>query len=85
MWVVLSVFDKKAEVYGGVYLARSIAVGARMFTDTILSGPDTVIRQHPEDFVLCQVGTFDDVTGELFGGGPVRLLEAKEVSYAAVV
>lgn len=67
MWVVFAVLDLKAGEHGGLYVARTRQVGARMFADMILQGPDTVVRQHPEDFELDELGTFDEENGTLFG------------------
>lgn len=80
MWCVLSVYDRKACEFGNLFLARSNEVGARMFADTILGPQETILRQHPEDFVLIRVGEFDEVDGELRPCRPqVDVIDAEAV------
>lgn len=67
MYIITSVRDRKTEEFRGLYLSRTAEAATRMFLDAILSGEDTVIRQHPEDFYLAQVGFFDEDTGECSG------------------
>lgn len=79
MWVVLSVYDRKAAEFGQLYLARSEAVGARMFADAILGPQETILRQHAEDFVLVRVGEFHEMDGALAACVPGDVIEAVEV------
>lgn len=79
MWVVLSVYDRKAAEFGTVFLARSNSVGARMFADVILGPQETIIRQHPEDFVLVRVGEFHETDGAIAPCVPSDVIEASEV------
>lgn len=62
---ILTVRDDAAERYQGCYMAPTLTVGARMFTDVVLRGQDTMIRQHPKDFSLWCVGWFDDEAGSI--------------------
>lgn len=78
MQAVLSVFDKKAELYSGLYLARNLQVGIRMFADAVRAG-ESLMRSHPEDFVLIQLGAFDEELGQLVPQLPLKLLEASDV------
>lgn len=66
MYVILSIFDKKAEEYGPLFLARTDAVGARIFADAVTKGENSNLRLHPEDFALMAVGQFDEETGALW-------------------
>lgn len=68
MWKVYSVFDVKAQEYGQLYLARTDNVAARMFADGVRDG-GSILAQHPEDFGLECVGSFDETTGELLQDG----------------
>lgn len=69
MYVITSVRDRKTEEFRGLYLSRTTEAAKRMFSDALLSGEDTVIRQHPEDFYLAHVGFFDEETGEVSDTG----------------
>lgn len=66
MYVILSIYDKKAEEYGPLFLARTDAVGARIFADAITKGENSNLRSHPEDFALMALGQFDEETGALY-------------------
>lgn len=64
---LFSVFDAKARVYLAPFVARS-AVDAKRQLEAAKADSSfmqTPVGQHPEDFELYQVGTFDDETGEL--------------------
>ena len=62
---VFSVCDKKAEKYGPLQLVDSPAVFTRELDDYVRREPDSVLAQHPEDFTVFCVGSFDDETGKL--------------------
>lgn len=79
MWIVFSVYDKKACEYGQLYLARKEQVAARMFADAITA--ENTLGKYPEDFCLMAVGQFDETEGlvEPFVGGPAMVVEALSV------
>lgn len=83
MYIVTSVRDRKTEEFRLLYISRTSEAAKRMFADALLTGEDTVIRQHPDDFYLAQVGYFDEDTGELSGMNDAELhrnlLEAAHV------
>lgn len=79
MFTVLSILDKKAVEFQMVFLAKSATVGLRMFVDALTRGEDSVMRQHPEDFALYEVGFFDEESGNLIPGGPTIVAEAEQV------
>ena len=63
---ILTIYDCKAEAYGRPFVARSTGEGLRSFTDEVNSGrEDSQLSNHPEDFTLFEIGTFDDVKGEI--------------------
>lgn len=66
MFIVCSVFDEKAEEFGTLFIARTPGAASRLFADAINGGKDTQISEHPEDFFLAQVGTFDETTGQIY-------------------
>lgn len=72
---ILTIYDCKAEAYGRPFVARSTGEGLRSFTDEVNSGrEDSQLSNHPEDFTLFEVGTFDDAKGEIFFTMPKRVL-----------
>jgi len=83
MRVVCSVYDRKGIEFGMLFLARTQVEAARIFADS-LKGQQSVIGMHPEDFLLAQVGTFDESTGDLVGLYSV-ICDATEVVSASGV
>lgn len=81
MWLVFSVYDNAAKEYGQLYLARNATVAARMFTDAIIGPQETVLRLHPEDFELHELGEFNEQNALLVNKatGPESIISATEV------
>lgn len=81
MYIITTVRDRKTEEFRGLALARTSEAARRMFADAILNGEDTMLNQHPEDFFLAVVGTFDEDSGDVEGmdGSWQNLLEATDV------
>lgn len=65
---VYSLRDRKAELFLMPFCAVSLGLVVRQLSDAVNSGSQDSVAMHPEDFVLCKLGTFDDVQGryELF-------------------
>lgn len=76
MFVVLSVYDRVAQVYGSLVLDRSLVAGIRGFGDALKSGKESTILQHADDFDLVTLGTFDELTGELCANDPKLVITA---------
>lgn len=63
---VVSVYDTAAQVFGQPFFVPSLAVAVRSVGDeTNRAAADNPLYQHPEDFELMHVGTFDDASGKL--------------------
>lgn len=70
--LVFAVSDIKAGAFMAPFSAASAGLAVRMFQDAV-ANRDSVFHRHPDDFVLFQIGTFDDLTGELVATSPVNL------------
>lgn len=57
-----SVYDQKAEAYGQPIFLRTHGEAMRTLEDELARG-DSLIAQHPEDFILFFVGHFDELSG----------------------
>lgn len=57
-----SLFDEKAGVFSPPFFVGTEGLALRAVTDLVTDNRTTVAR-HPEDFVLYELGTFDDQTG----------------------
>jgi hypothetical protein len=77
MKIIVSVHDRKANEFQGLFLVPSLAVAIRMFNDT-LADPDTVMHKHPEDFALYKIGEFNTETAEI-DNSFMMIIEAEEV------
>lgn len=75
--LVCSVYDKKVNAFASPFFVRSQGEAIRSFTDACQDG-QTVFCKHPEDYLLFQIGEFDDGSGALRqpATGPVPLIEA---------
>lgn len=59
---VFSVYDTKGEIYLNPFLMSTKGEALRGFSD-LVNDPSTMFAKHPEDYVLFQLGTFDDSIG----------------------
>lgn len=73
-----TVFDKKASFYVNPFCARSEGEAIRMI-EQALRDPNTSIHQHPEDFQLVHIGSFDDNTSEIQYSPPHIIAEAADL------
>ena len=64
-------YDSKSETYTAPMLHPARGQAIRSFSDAV-NGGEGVISQHPEDFTLFEIGTFDPYTGD------VQLYETKD-------
>lgn len=62
--VICTILDSKAEAYLPPFTMRSDAEAIRAFGDSVEKG-GTPLADHPEDFFLYAVGTFNQETGEI--------------------
>ena len=60
---IFSIYDTVAGAYMAPWLCPTIGMALRNFED--LLSQDNAVSKHPGDYVLFQVGEFDDSTGVL--------------------
>lgn len=75
---IFSIYDKAAQVYNRPIFAPTVGMAARMFEDECLR-EESDIGKHPEDYVLFQIGSFDDQTSDLIDLDPVVIGRAHEI------
>lgn len=62
--VVIAVFDVQAAAFHRPIFVATRGVGVRMISDEINRGdPNNLLHQHPSDFRVFELGTFDEQTG----------------------
>lgn len=59
---VFTIYDLKAGVHGRPFFLQSTGVAMRIFADMVNDREELVCR-HPEDFILYDLGEFDEDTG----------------------
>lgn len=70
---VFSVYDTKAMCFGVPFFMGTIGAAVRAFGD--LSGDaQSTVAKHPSDYILYQIGEFDDSKGGLVCVAPPRNL-----------
>ena len=70
---VCSVYDVKGEMFQAPFFVPALGIAMRMFTD-VVNDKSTPFGKYPGDFVLYQVGEFDDATGEFENVSPAKHL-----------
>lgn len=69
---IISIFDKKTNVYGKPMPVEYLEDGLREWND-IKADTNTKYGKHPSDFELYKVGEFSVDNGEFVAGKPVQL------------
>lgn len=64
MTKVFSVYDNKAEAFMQPFFADTVGLALRAFQQNT-ENKDSVLNKYPNDFVLYEIGQFNDITGEL--------------------
>jgi len=73
-----SVFDKAVDSFLPPFFVPAKGAAIRSFTDA-LRDPQHPFAKHHEDYVLYEVGVFDDQSGLLVTQEPVRVIGGLEV------
>lgn len=60
--IICCIYDSKAEAYMSPFVMRSDGEAIRAFGDAVAKG-GTPMSDHPEDYHLYRVGTFDQQSG----------------------
>lgn len=83
--VVVSIFDLAAQSYGRPVFIPSQGLAIRSFSDEVNKPDGGDLHNHPEDFVLYELGGFDDNTGRFnLHDDPKVLITGKNAVTAAV-
>lgn len=72
---VVSVFDSAMQAFARPIFVPALGVAIRSFADEVnRQAPDNQMHQHPDDFELFELGTFDEETGQFTNLENVRSL-----------
>lgn len=63
---IFAVRDVKADAFGNPFVAQHVGIAVRSLTDAV-NDPNlaTDIARHPADFVMYELGTFDESSGQI--------------------
>lgn len=78
---VYAVFDKAVSAYMRPFFMQSDGQALRSFKDEALNA-DSPIGQHPEDYTLFRLASWDDNTGDFEVSESRRLARAHELAAA---
>lgn len=70
---MFAVRDSKALAFLQPFFSTANGSALRALSDAVNDGKST-LAMHPEDYILYEVGSFDDQTGEIQGLTPIKLL-----------
>lgn len=62
---IFSIFDQKAAAYLSPFTLPSVAHATRQLAEVLLSNQNSPFSDYPEDFTLMEIGTWDQLTGEI--------------------
>ncbi len=84
MLMLFCIRDSAAEAYMRPFCAQSEGAAIRSFSDMVNGNGDDLISQHPEDFTLFSLGSFNEQTAIMqmheprsLGNGSTFVLEAR--------
>lgn len=62
---IVSIYDRAADAFGPPAFVPALGQAIRNFQDEInRAAPDNSMHNHPDDFDLFHLGTYDDSTGK---------------------
>lgn len=79
MLQVFSVFDNASKAFLPPFFVRSKGEAIRSFTDAV-SDPQHQFAKHAADYILFELGSFNDSDGMFAGVTPTRVLLGVEVA-----
>lgn len=76
MQSIYSVYDKKAQSFNTPFFAFNDDIARRSFCD-LIRDKRSFVSQHPEDFVLFRIGSFDESLGTVLSesSGPYSVVD----------
>lgn len=70
---IVAIFDNKSSAYGRPFFVQHLAQAIRSFSDEINRPQGGEIANHPDDFGLFALGSFDESNGRFDTGHPTLL------------
>lgn len=79
---VFAIFDTKAEAFGQPFFTQTAGLAARSFGQAC-SNTETDYNKYPLDFILYELGEYDDETGKIESLNPMEICSASQAIKAA--
>lgn len=74
---VCALYDSATGAFGQPFFVAAIGAATRMIADGVNSKREDQLAMHPEDFVLFQLGSYDDSVGRFVcPEHPVKIADA---------
>lgn len=64
IYVVMSIRDNAVAAFNRPFFVQHVGMAVRSFKDEVNSA-ESPMAKHPEDFLLFELGTFDEETGKM--------------------
>ena len=64
---IFSLYDTKAKAYGQPFFSPTTGLAIRNLEDAVSRDKESSLARHPADFVLYEIGDFDDSIGKISG------------------
>lgn len=81
-YLAFTIKDEKANSFNLPIFFNNTDLAVRAFSDILLN-PATVVSKHPQDFTLYQLGTFNDLNGQITPfENLIRVIRADELFIA---
>lgn len=72
---VFAIHDGKMKMFQLPFFIHTVGAALRLFED-LCNDPKSTVNRHPEDFVLYEIGTYDDNTAEFISNHPLSMVAA---------
>lgn len=70
---VVSVYDSAVQAFMRPIFVAAVGAAVRSFTDE-MNRPESEMHRHPQDYVLYELGEFDDSDGSMVSITPPKML-----------
>lgn len=78
-YLIMTIKDRAVEAYQPIACTRAEGEAIRGFQDAINNPQNGILYNHPDDYDLYLLGTFDDETGEITAHAPQKLADGKQM------
>lgn len=82
-YILIAILDQAVGAYQPIVCVRSEGEAIRNFQSAVNNPQHEQLNQHPEDFALDRIGTFEDSTGAITREQPKRLATATQLKLLA--